>query len=355
MLEKSEVSNLLQNFCTMAAKQFGHDVKVVRTDNGSKFMVLKSFFQKNGIQHQTSCVDTPQQNGRVERKHRHILNIARACLFQGRLTVDFWGESIMTAAHIINRTPSPLLDGKTPYEVLHGKPPAYDLLRVFGCLCFAHRRGLDKDKFGDRSRKCIFVGYPFGTKGWRLFDIDRNEFFVSRDVIFFEDKFPGIDDTSYVSPPILQVNEPGDEWLEPVLDSRGSTQSLSMDPAPHTDPVPLTANTEPSTNPLSSPDMFSPAETPLPSEPMPPAPISVSPVAPTSPSVSPVAPTSTSVSPVASTSTDTALQDVPSPGLLEVLGRGHRTKKPSILLTITIESVPRNTLRPSETHGSMER
>lgn len=109
MLKKSEVSKLLQNFCAMAEKQFGYSVMMVRSDNGSEFMVLKTFFQTNGILNQTSCIDTPQQNGRVERKHLHILNIARACLFQGRLPIELWGESIMTAAHIINRTPSPVL------------------------------------------------------------------------------------------------------------------------------------------------------------------------------------------------------------------------------------------------------
>ena len=118
----------------MTEKQFGHSVKTVRSDNGTEFVVLKPFFQTQGILRQTSCVDTPQQNGRVERKHCHILNIARACLFQGRLPIDFWGESVLTAAHIINRTPSPVLEGKTPYELLHDKPPEYNLLRV----CWLH-------------------------------------------------------------------------------------------------------------------------------------------------------------------------------------------------------------------------
>ncbi|KAL0655138.1 hypothetical protein Bca4012_075722 [Brassica carinata] len=174
MLEKTEVSTLLKNFCAMTEKQFGHCVKAVRSDNGTEFMVLKPYFVENGIHLQTSCVDTPQQNGLVERKHRHILNIAWACLFQAKLPIDFWGESIMTAAHIINRTPSSVLEGKMPYELLHGKAQAFDLLQVFGCLCYAHRRARDKDNFGDRSCKCIFVGYPFGTKGWKLFDIERN-------------------------------------------------------------------------------------------------------------------------------------------------------------------------------------
>jgi hypothetical protein len=36
----------------------------------------------------------------------------------------------------------------------------------------------------------VFVGYPHGKKGWKLFDLDTNTYFVSRDVDFFEDEFP---------------------------------------------------------------------------------------------------------------------------------------------------------------------
>ena len=94
----------------------------------------------------------------------------------------------MTAAYLINRTPSKLLKGKTPYELVFGKTPSYDEIRIFGCLCFARHK--TNDKFASRSRKCVFVGYPFGKKGWKLYDLDTREFFVSRDVQFFEESFP---------------------------------------------------------------------------------------------------------------------------------------------------------------------
>lgn len=91
LLEKSEVRTVLSNFCRMTEKQFGKAVKIVRSDNGTEFMCLSRFFRENRIIHQTSCVGTPQQNGRVERKHRHILNVARALLFQSSMDVTFWG------------------------------------------------------------------------------------------------------------------------------------------------------------------------------------------------------------------------------------------------------------------------
>lgn len=145
-------------------------------------------------------------------------------MFQARLPSTFWGESILTATHLINYTPSQVLHGKTPYELLFGKKPDLDQLRVFGCLCFAHRKARDKDKFGDRSRRCIFVGYPYGKKAWSLYDLETKDFFTSRDVAFSESKFPGVDTDDYVSPPLNHYDTTVDDWLLPNIPSRGSSE-----------------------------------------------------------------------------------------------------------------------------------
>lgn len=92
--------------------------------------------------------------------------------------------------YLINRTPSGLLNNKTPYEILFGKAPSFDEMRVFGCLCFAHNQRAKGNKFAPRSRKCVFVGYPNGKKGWKLYDLETGEIFVSRDVKFHEGEFP---------------------------------------------------------------------------------------------------------------------------------------------------------------------
>lgn len=64
------------------------------------------------------------------------------------------------------------------------------ILRVFGSLCFTKYKLRTNDKFASRSCCCIFIGYPFGKKGWRVDDLDKEEYFVSRDVIFYENNFP---------------------------------------------------------------------------------------------------------------------------------------------------------------------
>ena len=126
--------------------------------------------------------------------------MARALRFQGSLPVTFWGECALTAAYLINRTPSQVLHGKTPFEVLYGHTPGYKHLCVFGCLAHAHNLDHKGDKFASRSRQCIFVGYPYGKKGWRLYDLDREIFFVSRDVVFDESVFPYLTELSTTPP-----------------------------------------------------------------------------------------------------------------------------------------------------------
>jgi len=91
---------------------------------------------------------------------------------------------------MINRTSSTVLNGKTPYEMLHGKQLAYEHLRIFGSLCYAHNQRRNDDKFASKSKKCVFIGYPYGKKGWKLFDLETKEILFSRDVEFVETKYP---------------------------------------------------------------------------------------------------------------------------------------------------------------------
>ena len=189
MKTKSIVQSFIISFHTMVTTQFNVKIKQTRTDNALEFH-MPNFFNSNGIIHQQTWVYTPQQNSIVEKKHQHLLSITRALQFQSNVPIQFWGECVLIAAYLINRLPSPLLNNKTPFELLFHKPPSYDHLRVFGCECFASTIAATRTKFYPRSRKCVFIGYPFNVKGYKVFDLASHSVFISRDLTFHESVFP---------------------------------------------------------------------------------------------------------------------------------------------------------------------
>lgn len=151
---------------------------------------MSEFYSSKGIEHQTSCVETPQQNGRVERKHQHILNVARALLFQSKLPKQFWSYSVLHAVYIINRIPTPLLQNKSPYFLRFGNNCDFNDFKVFGCLCYASTLHNHRTKFDSRAKKSLFLGYKQGVKGAILFDLNTKIIFVSRHVTYHEHILP---------------------------------------------------------------------------------------------------------------------------------------------------------------------
>jgi len=76
------------------------------------------FFSKNGIIHQTFYSHISQQNGVVERKHRHILDVARTIMLHMSVLKYLWSDAMLSACHLINRMPSFILDKKSPFSCL---------------------------------------------------------------------------------------------------------------------------------------------------------------------------------------------------------------------------------------------
>ena len=113
--------------------------------NNSLKVLCKLFLdQSKGIIHQTSCADTPQQNGVVERKHKHLLETARALSFQSKVPVTSWGDCVLCAAYLINRMPLSSLYNTTPYEKLHHFVPSLDHLGLLVvCAIFPQPKSID--------------------------------------------------------------------------------------------------------------------------------------------------------------------------------------------------------------------
>ncbi|GJV13453.1 cysteine-rich receptor-like protein kinase 8 [Tanacetum coccineum] len=186
---KHHVTSTIKLFYTYVETQFKTKIQKIRSDNGTKFAnnTLTEFFNTKGIIHQTSCPYTPQQNARVERKHRHLLEVARALQFQANLPKHLWGYCILTATYLINRLPSKILNYKSPYELLYNQPPPLDHLRTIGCRSYVHQN--TSDKFHPRAIPTILIGYPQNQKGYLLYDPITTKVHTSRHVTFDENLF----------------------------------------------------------------------------------------------------------------------------------------------------------------------
>ncbi|GKE55906.1 RmlC-like cupins superfamily protein [Tanacetum coccineum] len=189
MPSKHHTISQIKSFHSYVSNHFQVKIKTIKIDNGTEFLnsTLKEFFQNNGIIHQTSYPNTPQQNARVERKHTQLLEIARALRFQANFPIHFLRYCILAATYIIYRLPSTSIDNKSPYEILYQKPPSLDHLRTIGYRAYIYSH--TPDKFASRSIPAILIGYPLHQKGYLLYDPQTHKLHTSRHVTFDESQF----------------------------------------------------------------------------------------------------------------------------------------------------------------------
>ncbi|KAL2237106.1 UNVERIFIED_CONTAM: Retrovirus-related Pol polyprotein from transposon TNT 1-94 [Sesamum indicum] len=191
MKHKSEVFDKFEKWKNLVENQTDKKLKSLRTDNGLEFCnkQFSEMCDKYGIRRHKTNPYTPQQNGVAERMNRTLLDKVRCLLISSGLPKTFWGEAVLTAAHLINLSPSVPLSGKVPEFMWNGKMPDLSYLRVFGCSAFVHQ---NVDKLEPRSLKCVFIGYPEGVKGYRLWVRSQPGFkvLISRDVTFNENEIP---------------------------------------------------------------------------------------------------------------------------------------------------------------------
>ncbi|KAL4196735.1 hypothetical protein AMTRI_Chr04g247710 [Amborella trichopoda] len=72
---------------------------------------------------------TPQQNGVAERQNRTLMDMVRSVMGLAKLSLDFWGEVVLTANYIFNRTPTKVVP-LTPHEIFTDRAPSLNHLRL---------------------------------------------------------------------------------------------------------------------------------------------------------------------------------------------------------------------------------
>ena len=197
---KSDVSTIFPQFKLLVEKFFQTQIISLFTDNGGEYIGLAPFLKSMGISHYTTPPHTPEQNGIAERRHRHIVETGLALIHYAGLPPSFWCHAFQTAVYLINRLPTPILQSKSPYQVLHCAPPNYTKLKTFGCLCYPWLKPYATSKLQPHSQPCVFLGYSASKSAYKCFDLQTNRLYHSRHVNFVEDTFPSKGYFSKLSP-----------------------------------------------------------------------------------------------------------------------------------------------------------
>lgn len=202
MKHKTEVLSHFVNFKKLVEKQVGLPIKIFRSDGGGEYCNdnFSKFLQQHGIIHQKSIPYCQSQNGVSERLNRTLMEKVSCMLRGAGLCGRYWGEAVMTAIYLKNRSPTAALSGRTPEEVWTGCKPDLGHLHVFGCIAYSLVPEQKRRKLDPKSKLYLFVGYSETSKGYRLLDPSAPKRVVlSRNVVFIENKFynnfNGVDNT----------------------------------------------------------------------------------------------------------------------------------------------------------------
>jgi len=169
-------------------ESWGYTIKRFRCDNGRgeyDNTLFRRILAGSGISFEPSPPYMQHKNGVAERMIGTLTEKARAMIPDSQAPKQFWAEAIRTASYLHARTPSHVLDGKSPYEMLHrhrrlqrhltdvnantdhteDDKPKLHHLRRFGCLAY---RRIPKEqridpKMGARSKPCMMLGYVHNT------------------------------------------------------------------------------------------------------------------------------------------------------------------------------------------------
>lgn len=155
----------------MSEKQTGNKLKRIRSDRGLEFNneQFKIHLQKEGIVHEFSAPYTPEQNGRIERENRSIIEAARTMLLEVKLQPGLWAEAVNTSIYLLNRRPRES-DKKIPFELWSKKKITLSHVRKFGSEAYVHIPKQFRSKFESKAKKMIFVGYERNSKNYRMMD-----------------------------------------------------------------------------------------------------------------------------------------------------------------------------------------
>ena len=197
MKQKSDLSKTVRDLVSNLKAQQDIKVGIIHCDNASENKKLETDSKKDGLGliFEYTAPNTPQQNGRVERKFATLYGRVRSMLNWARLTKDLrgkmWAETANTATDHEAMIVYPK-ERMSSFEKFFGKEAPYArCLRTFGEMAIIKNHEKIKGKLTDRGKVAMFLGYPktSSTETFRFLNLKTMKIVLSRDVIWINKNY----------------------------------------------------------------------------------------------------------------------------------------------------------------------
>ena len=184
---KSDVPTVLPSMIQLLETQSGRRVQRLRSDRGGEYVnkALAEYASSKGILMELTAGYSPESNGAAERLNRTLIERTRAMLMDAGLPLALWGEAVIAACHVRNRSPVAGTRAGTPWGMFFGAVPDVSHLRVYGCKVLCHVPSVLRKKFDSVSYSGVLVGY--GGGGHRVLVDGTRKVKVCRDAVFLEE------------------------------------------------------------------------------------------------------------------------------------------------------------------------
>ena len=122
---KDVAAQQFKHCLTYFEKRYGCSIHILRTDSGGEYENVDLFCKEHGVARQRSEARNQASNGKAERMHRTIMDMARCMIFSCELPLSFWGDAVQYAAYVLNRSPTNANPDKvSPLQLLTNEVPA---------------------------------------------------------------------------------------------------------------------------------------------------------------------------------------------------------------------------------------
>jgi hypothetical protein len=92
MQHKNDALPIFIKFQKYTERFFNCKIKSIQSNWSGEYCSLNKYFDTCGIVHCVSCPHTHQQNGAIEHKHRHLVEIGLALLSHASVPLRFWED-----------------------------------------------------------------------------------------------------------------------------------------------------------------------------------------------------------------------------------------------------------------------